>query len=129
MRRLVVAGLPLVLGGVLHCTGPNLSGIIFSCQTDADCSGGRVCAPVSGGAKGCIERDAGGGGDIHIGMSAAFTGTSGNLGTEMRRGINAYFKKTNDTGGVQGGRHLVLDALDDQYQPGPAVLNTEQLLD
>jgi ABC-type branched-subunit amino acid transport system substrate-binding protein len=131
----------------LNCSAPSLNNLIFSCTTDADCTGGKVCAQVNG-VLGCVapgtvtdggldgqvgdgapDSDGSNAAAIHLGMSAAFTGTSGSLGTEMRRGIEAYLKTVNDKGGVLGGRHVVLDALDDHYDPATAVLNTEQLLD
>ena len=125
-----LAALPIAIAVGAACTAPSVNGLIFACQSDADCAGGKVCATVSG-ARGCVEKgaDAGGGGDIRIGMSAAFTGTSANLGTEMRRGVEAYLKSANANGGVQGGRRVVLEALDDHYDPATAVANTEQLLD
>jgi ABC-type branched-subunit amino acid transport system substrate-binding protein len=68
------------------------------------------------------------GDDIVVGMSAAFQGTSRDLGTEMYRGALAYFEHVNRTGGVQG-RKIVLRAYDDGYNPGPAIQNTVRLIE
>jgi len=64
---------------------------------------------------------------IRLGMSAAFTGPSAGLGTEYYRGAKAYFDEVNALGGI-GGRPVMIDALDDAYQPPRAVTNTVQLV-
>jgi ABC-type branched-subunit amino acid transport system substrate-binding protein len=66
-------------------------------------------------------------GEIVIGMSAAFKGASGGLGSELYRGAQACFAEVNRQGGVHG-RKIVLKAYDDDYNPGPAVLNTRRLV-
>jgi len=65
--------------------------------------------------------------EILIGMSAAFTGPSRALGSELYRGSMAYLTEVNRTGGVHG-RTITLKAYDDGYQPGPAVANTLRLM-
>jgi ABC-type branched-subunit amino acid transport system substrate-binding protein len=65
--------------------------------------------------------------DIVLGMSAAFTGPSGGLGSEFFRGASAYFEHVNRSGGIHG-RKVVIKALDDGYQPAPAVANTIRLI-
>lgn len=62
-------------------------------------------------------------GEIVLGMSAAFSGPTRNLGIELYRGAQAYFSKINAEGGVHG-RNIVIRALDDRYAPGPAIENT-----
>ena len=64
---------------------------------------------------------------IRIGMSAPFTGSSRNLGSELYLGATAYFESVNNAGGVNGSR-IELIAYDDQYQPERASQNTLQLL-
>lgn len=146
MRTSTLGFLGLTAAIAVACSTPSINGLIFSCSTDADCSGGKVCGDVNG-ARGCVDKtvandagpdvvtpvdsgqDAASPTDIRLGMSAAFTGTSASLGLEMRRGISAYLKAVNDGGGVHGGRHLALQSLDDHYDPATAVLNVEQLLD
>lgn len=63
-----------------------------------------------------------------FGQSSALTGVSGDLGTNMYRGTQAAFDMANRAGGIYG-RQLNLISLDDQYNPGPAVNNTLQLID
>ena len=66
--------------------------------------------------------------ELVLGMSAAFTGPSRGLGIELYRGSMAYFRHVNDTGGLFG-RRLAIRAMDDGYNPGPAILNTIQLIE
>ena len=65
--------------------------------------------------------------EIVLGVSAAFSGPSRALGTELYRGSMAYFNQVNENGGVYG-RKIVLKLLDDGYQPDPCVANTIELL-
>jgi ABC-type branched-subunit amino acid transport system substrate-binding protein len=66
--------------------------------------------------------------DIVLGMSAAFRGPSRGLGIELYRGSMAYFDQVNRAGGVHG-RKIVIKALDDGYNPIPAIDNTVQFLE
>ncbi|MEW5774526.1 MAG: ABC transporter substrate-binding protein [Thermodesulfobacteriota bacterium] len=66
--------------------------------------------------------------DVVLGMSAAFTGPSRGLGIELYRGAMAYFRHVNDNGGLFG-RKLAIRAMDDGYNPGPAILNTIQFIE
>ena len=66
-------------------------------------------------------------GEIVLGVSAAFSGPSRALGTELYRGSMAYFSHVNENGGVNG-RRITLKLLDDGYQPEPCVANTLSLL-
>lgn len=65
--------------------------------------------------------------EVVLGMSAAFTGPSRGLGIELYRGAMAYFRHVNDTGGLYG-RPITIRPMDDGYNPGPAILNTIQLI-
>jgi len=65
---------------------------------------------------------------IVLGMSAAFSGASGQLGSELYRGAQAYFAETNEKGGVDG-HPILIKALDDQYDPVRAIRNTIELID
>jgi branched-chain amino acid transport system substrate-binding protein len=49
---------------------------------------------------------------ILIGQSSPFTGSNKELGDDIREGLQAYFKRINESGGVNG-RKLELIALDD----------------
>ena len=66
-------------------------------------------------------------GEILLGVSAAFSGPSRGLGTELYRGASAYFSHVNDNGGI-GGRRIALKMYDDGYQPDPCVENTMKLM-
>jgi ABC-type branched-subunit amino acid transport system substrate-binding protein len=66
--------------------------------------------------------------ELVVGMSAAFSGPSAGLGTELYRGSMACFEEVNRTGGVRG-RKIVLRAYDDGYNPVPAVANTVRLIE
>jgi branched-chain amino acid transport system substrate-binding protein len=67
-------------------------------------------------------------GDIVIGMSAAFTGPSKDLGIEVYRGAMAYLEHINRHGGVHG-NSIVIKAYDDGYDPIPAIQNTIKLIE
>jgi branched-chain amino acid transport system substrate-binding protein len=64
---------------------------------------------------------------IVLGQSAALTGPASMLGTEMARGMNAYFNQVNEHGGVNG-RTIKLITLDDGYEPDRTIKNTEKLI-
>src|SRR5262245_43946039 len=66
--------------------------------------------------------------DIVIGMSAAFTGTSKDLGIELYRGSMAYIEHVNRSGGIYG-RKIVIKAYDDSYNPIPTIQSTIKLVE
>ena len=66
--------------------------------------------------------------NIRIGMSAAFSGPSRDLGYELYNGMNAYFEQVNRSGGING-KKIELIAFDDGYDPIPAINNTLSLID
>ena len=55
---------------------------------------------------------------IVIGQSAPLTGANAELGNDIRNGLLAYFKKTNDAGGVHG-RKVELLTLDGRSPASP----------
>lgn len=65
--------------------------------------------------------------EVRIGMSSALTGPLSEMGLSMQAGINAYFSKVNQRGGIQG-QTLELLALDDAYEPEKAAANMRQLI-
>jgi serine/threonine protein kinase/ABC-type branched-subunit amino acid transport system substrate-binding protein len=65
---------------------------------------------------------------ITLGMTAAFSGPSRELGNRMKLGIDTAFTAINESGGVSG-RALKLLALDDGYDAKRALANTQQLVD
>jgi len=65
--------------------------------------------------------------NIIIGMSAAFSGPSQNLGNDLYRGVLTYLDHVNKNGGVNG-REIELKIYDDGYNPIPALKNTLKLM-
>lgn len=66
--------------------------------------------------------------EILIGMSAAFKGPTGGLGSELYRGSMAYINYINDNGGVNG-KKIIIIPYDDGYNPTPAIENTIKLIE
>ncbi len=108
----------------LACSSPDLSAGIFRCESDADCAEGHVCAS-SNGQLACLDVAST---PIRLGMSGPLQGTSGDLGNEMRRGIEAQLAQVNREGGIYG-REVTLTARNDNYDPDDAVEATRALLD
>lgn len=65
---------------------------------------------------------------ILIGQSAAFSGPSGELGREFRKGAHEYIQQVNAQGGIYG-REIVVIYRDDQYEPQKTRINTKQLVE
>src|SRR5688572_2345608 len=65
--------------------------------------------------------------EIRIGMSAVFSGSSRELGQNMKLGVETSFQAENDRGGVFG-RKLTLTALDDGYEAERAAQTMQELL-
>src|SRR3954468_23904983 len=64
---------------------------------------------------------------ILIGNSAPLTGSNAEIGKDIRDGANAYFRKVNESGGVNG--HLVeMISLDDRNDRKAAGANARQLV-
>lgn len=66
--------------------------------------------------------------EVVLGMSAALSGPSGQLGRGMRTGIESFIQSVNASGGIAGYR-LRLVALDDAYQAEPVRGNMTRLID
>ncbi|MEO5766946.1 MAG: ABC transporter substrate-binding protein, partial [Polyangia bacterium] len=66
--------------------------------------------------------------EIKVGMSGALSGPAQNLGMGLKLGIEAYFRATNEAGGVHG-RTLKLVTRDDAYEPARTGPNVRQLID
>lgn len=64
---------------------------------------------------------------ITFGQTNPKTGSSALLGTSETPGTDAYFKLTNEQGGVQG-HQLALKSLDDGYSPTQALVDAKQLI-
>jgi branched-chain amino acid transport system substrate-binding protein len=65
---------------------------------------------------------------IVVGQSAPLSGSNKDLGTDIRNGALAYFKRVNDAGGVNG-RKIELVTLDDVNDTKRAEANTKQLIE
>lgn len=65
---------------------------------------------------------------ITVGQSSALSGPAQDLGTHMRAGIEAYFAKINESGGIHG-RKIRLISKDDGYEPAAAIKNTRELIE
>ncbi|MEJ7733081.1 MAG: ABC transporter substrate-binding protein [Polyangiaceae bacterium] len=96
-----------------------------SCTEDADCGDGLVCSGSAGASGTCFDASAL---PLRFGMSAAASGPSQDLGTEMKRGVTLAFDAQNALGGIHG-RPLQLDFRDDEYRPELAEENANGLLD
>ncbi len=65
---------------------------------------------------------------MRIGMSTALSGPLEKMGQDMKDGIEAYFSRINQTGGIKG-RQLRLIVKDDGYEPHRAAQNMRYLID
>lgn len=66
-------------------------------------------------------------GEIVLGMSSALSGPAEALGNGVKSGVEAYFKKINESGGVNGNT-LRLKADDDGYEPDKCGPNMRKLI-
>jgi branched-chain amino acid transport system substrate-binding protein len=66
--------------------------------------------------------------EIVLGMSAALSGATADLGNNMMLGVQVGLDRANRAGGVHG-RTLRLIALDDGYEPSRTVPNMRQLIE
>jgi len=64
---------------------------------------------------------------IQLGMSAAFSGPSGKIGTKLLEGASLYFDQLNAQGGIHG-QSIRIQSYDDGYDPPKTVYNTLRLL-
>ena len=65
---------------------------------------------------------------IKVGLSAALSGPAKVLGRQVKLGIQTYFTKVNQQGGING-QQLDLIAMDDGYIPSVAAANMHHLID
>ena len=63
-----------------------------------------------------------------FGQSAALTGPASLVGQGLRLGLYAAFREVNRTGGIHNYR-LILDSLDDAYEPEAAIANVREFID
>jgi branched-chain amino acid transport system substrate-binding protein len=65
---------------------------------------------------------------ITVGQTIALTGPFGDLGQELVKGANAYFKVVNGNGGIHG-RKVELISKDDAYSAPKALENAKEFID
>ena len=65
---------------------------------------------------------------ITLGASLPLNGINKELGRDVMEGANAYFKHTNDTGGIHHNR-IKLISYDDKYEPQNTLKNTHTLIE
>lgn len=87
----------------------------------------RNVAITIGFSLACVSVSAAADKTIDIGMSVALSGPAASLGTEMKLGVETYFKHINASGGIKG-QKLNLIALDDGYEPAKAGANVTKLI-
>ena len=104
-----------------------LAGLLAAPWMGWGAASGGAGALLSAGRAGGVEPYQASDDEIVLGMSAAFSGPSRGLGSELYRGAKACFNHVNDNGGI-GGRRIALQLYDDGYQPDPCVRNTMKLM-
>ncbi|HEY1552805.1 MAG TPA: ABC transporter substrate-binding protein [Kofleriaceae bacterium] len=95
-----------------------------SCTLDSDCGDNAVC-DLRGSDMLCVDASSA---PIMLGQSAPFSGVNASLGTDMNNGIQLALNEQNAKGGIRG-RMLMINALDDGYDPTQAQTNAMSLTD
>src|SRR5450631_1782313 len=91
--------------------GPSPSLAAVTAPSFATAAATAPAAAVAGSpVRGITDRE------IRFGIAGPFSGSSKELGRQMKLGIDAAFNRTNDAGGVEG-RMLKLIAADDGFEP------------
>ena len=120
------------LGGLLILLGAVIAGVILfiSAPWDDNISEPTVTAAASEVTEDEVELGTPGvfPTQILFGQSAALSGPASGLGVNMRIGIEAAFYEANQNGGVNG-RQFALISMDDAYEPGIAITNTNTLIE
>ena len=106
-RSIATPALPAVIAPPAPAAAPSAASS-FSAATAAT----APTAPVPAGpaVRGITDRE------IRFGIAAPFSGSSKELGRQMKLGIDTAFNRVNDAGGVEG-RMLKLIAADDGFEP------------
>ena len=99
--------LPAVIAPPAPAAAPSVASS-FSAATAATAPTAPV--PVGPAVRGVTDRE------IRFGIAAPFSGSSKELGRQMKLGIDTAFNRINDAGGVEG-RMLKLIAADDGFEP------------
>ena len=106
-RSIAAPALPAVIAPPAPAAAPSVASS-FSAATAATAPTAPV--PVGPAVRGVTDRE------IRFGIAAPFSGSSKELGRQMKLGIDTAFNRVNDAGGVEG-RMLKLIAADDGFEP------------
>ena len=106
-RSIATPALPAVIAPPAPAAAPSVASS-FSAATAATTPTAPV--PVGPAVRGITDRE------IRFGIAAPFSGSSKELGRQMKLGIDTAFNRINDAGGVEG-RMLKLIAADDGFEP------------
>jgi len=106
-RSIAAPALPAVIAPPAPAAAPSVASS-FSAATAATAPTAPI--PVGPAVRGITDRE------IRFGIAAPFSGSSKELGRQMKLGIDTAFNRVNDAGGVEG-RMLKLIAADDGFEP------------
>jgi branched-chain amino acid transport system substrate-binding protein len=106
-RSIAAPALPAVIAPPAPAAAPSVASS-FSAATAATAPTAPV--PVGPAVRGITDRE------IRFGIAAPFSGSSKELGRQMKLGIDTAFNRVNDAGGIEG-RMLKLIAADDGFEP------------
>ena len=106
-RSIAKPALPAAIAPPAPAAAPSVASS-FSAATAATAPTAPV--PVGPAVRGITDRE------IRFGIAAPFSGSSKELGRQMKLGIDTAFNRVNDAGGVEG-RMLKLIAADDGFEP------------
>ena len=106
-RSIATPALPAAIAPPAPAAAPSVASS-FSAATAATAPTAPV--PVGPAVRGITDRE------IRFGIAAPFSGSSKELGRQMKLGIDTAFNRVNDAGGVEG-RMLKLIAADDGFEP------------
>ncbi len=106
-RSIATPALPAVIAPPAPAAAPSVASS-FSAAIAAPAPTAPV--PVGPAVRGITDRE------IRFGIAAPFSGSSKELGRQMKLGIDTAFNRVNDAGGVEG-RMLKLIAADDGFEP------------
>jgi serine/threonine protein kinase/ABC-type branched-subunit amino acid transport system substrate-binding protein len=102
--------------------GAGLAWLARSTESRAPVQAVNAAVPARPAVRGVNDHE------ILMGMTAAFSGPSQDLGNRMKLGIETGFAQVNEAGGIAG-RKLRLVALDDGYEGNRALDNMTELVD
>jgi branched-chain amino acid transport system substrate-binding protein len=116
-QSIAAPALPAVIAPPAPAAAPSVASS-FSAATAATAPTAPV--PVGPAVRGVTDRE------IRFGIAAPFSGSSKELGRQMKLGIDTAFNRVNEAGGVEG-RMLKLIAADDGFEPARTADAMKQL--